>query len=400
VKHLAVLWLVVLALLLLRATNAAAQWRAVGALSGTVVDASTKKPLADVVVTARSPALQGEQVVLTSAAGFFQIPGLPVGSYSLAFEKDGYKRSERDDVAVYANVTYRVNAELLPETIAAEVVTVQSAPPTIDVGSSSVSTTITSDTTARVPVAAPSNRGSVNRSFESVASVTPRRDVYGVSIARAPAPENGYAVNAFSGGRPGSHLAGRRGAPSTLADVPHSAGMLIYTASFAMGVFQVTESMDAVERIAHAVGGYLGVRDDDVIVIRVPRDRFEEAVTGVEKLGNILHRDIKAEDVTDQVVDLEARLKNAYVMRDRLTELLGKATVTEALSIEKELGRVTEQIELMEGKLKLIRDQLAFSTISVQFAPISKEEVHDTSLLTPFPWLRGLGLQPLLALPQ
>jgi hypothetical protein len=393
VKHLAVLWLVVLALVLLRATNAAAQWRAFGALSGTVVDASTRRPLADVVVTATSPALQGEQVVVTNAAGFFQIPGLPVGSYFLAFEKDGYKRFQRDDVAVHANITYRVNAELLPVTVTAEEVVVRAPTPTIDVGSSAVSTTIMSDTTARVPVAAPSSRGSVNRSFESVASVTP---------GSRPAAPRRLDTRGAMASVPSSLLApaGHRGAPATLADIPHSAGMLIYTASFAMGVFQVTESMDAVERIARAAGGYLGVRADDVIVIRVPRDRFEEAVAGVEKLGNILHRDIKAEDVTDQFVDLEARLRNAYSMRDRLTELLRRATVTEALSIERELGRITEQIELMEGKLKLMRDQLAFSTISVQFAPIAQEAVHDTSLVTPFPWLRGIGLQPLLNLPQ
>ena len=53
------------------------------------------------------------------------------------------------------------------------------------------------------------------------------------------------------------------------------------------------------------------------------------------------HRDIKAQDVTDEFVDLQARLKNAYAIRDRLTELLSKAAVKEALEIEKELGRVT-----------------------------------------------------------
>src|SRR5690349_7936748 len=61
-----------------------------GVLTGTVVDASDKKPAKDVVVTATSPALQGEQVVVTDGAGFFRIPELPAGTYTLAFEKDGY----------------------------------------------------------------------------------------------------------------------------------------------------------------------------------------------------------------------------------------------------------------------------------------------------------------------
>ena len=69
--------------------------------------------------------------------------------------------------------------------------------------------------------------------------------------------------------------------------------------------------------------------------------------------------------MTDEFVDIQARLKNAYAIRDRLSELLSRAPVKEALDIEKELGRVTEEIERMEGKLKLLRDQIAFSTITV-----------------------------------
>jgi hypothetical protein len=99
-------------------------------------------------------------------------------------------------------------------------------------------------------------------------------------------------------------------------------------------------------------------------------------------------------------VDLQARLKNAYAIRDKLTELLSKAAVKDAIEIEKELGRVTEEIERMEGKMKLLRDQIAFSTVTVNFTPIAPEQVHDSSLLTPFPWLQQLGLQSLLSVHQ
>jgi hypothetical protein len=189
-------------------------------------------------------------------------------------------------------------------------------------------------------------------------------------------------------------------AAKAVSDAPHSAAMLIYTANLAMAVYQVTPGMDAVERVARDAGGYLSVRGDNVVTIRVPRDRFEEALGRIEKLGDVTHRDIKAEDVTDQYVDLEARLKNAYAVRDRLKELLDKAVVKEALDIERELGRITEQIEVMEGKLKLLRDQIAFSTITVQFSPMAEQTVHDTSLLAPFPWLQDIGLQSLLNVHQ
>jgi hypothetical protein len=186
----------------------------------------------------------------------------------------------------------------------------------------------------------------------------------------------------------------------SVSDSPHSAAMLIYTANLSLAVFQVEPGLDAVERVARDEGGYLSSRQDNAITIRVPRDRFDDTIVRIEKLGDVTHRDIKAQDVTDEFVDLQARLKNAYSIRDRLNELLSKAAVKEALEIEKELGRVTEDIERMEGKLKLLRDQMAFSTVTVTFAPVAVEQVQDSTILAPFPWMRGLGLQSLLNVHQ
>ena len=181
------------------------------------------------------------------------------------------------------------------------------------------------------------------------------------------------------------------------SDAPHSAAMVIYTANLFMAVFQVTQGMDAVEEISREMGGYLSNRSDSAVTIRVQRDRFRDALSRIEKLGDVTHRDIKADDVTDAFVDLAARLKNGYAMRDRLVDLLQKAEVKEAIEIQKELGRVTEEIERMEGQMKVFKDRIAFSTITVSFSPVQDQTVHDTTLLAPFPWLEKLGLQSLLS---
>lgn len=70
-------------------------WAQIGAsvLTGNVVDAATKAPVADVVVTATSPNLQGEQVVVTDSTGLCRIPQLPPGTYTLRFEKESYRPS-------------------------------------------------------------------------------------------------------------------------------------------------------------------------------------------------------------------------------------------------------------------------------------------------------------------
>ena len=124
--------------------------------------------------------------------------------------------------------------------------------------------------------------------------------------------------------------------------------MLIYTAALSMAVYQVEPGLDAVEKVARDEGGYLRCGR----TARSPcacRAIASTTIARIEKLGDVTHRDIKAQDVTDEYVDLQARLKNAYAIRDRLNDLLAKASVKEALEIEKELGRVTEDIERMEG---------------------------------------------------
>ena len=85
-------------------------------LIGNVVDASTKAPVADVVVTATSPSLQGEQVVVTDATGAYRVPQLPPGTYTLRFEKETFRPFSRTGIEVGADKTLRLNVELLPET--------------------------------------------------------------------------------------------------------------------------------------------------------------------------------------------------------------------------------------------------------------------------------------------
>lgn len=198
------------ALMLFDAKPAFAQASGGAVLTGTVVDASTKQPVADVVVTATAPELQGEQVVVTDSAGFYRIPSLPSGTYSLRFEGDAFKPYSRDGILLRGDATIRMNAELLPTTLKAEEVVVVAKAPTVDVGSSTTGQTITNDFTRRVPVANPSNKGSSTRSFEAVADVTPgaNSDQYGTSISGASSAENGYVVDGVSVSNPGNGTIG------------------------------------------------------------------------------------------------------------------------------------------------------------------------------------------------
>src|SRR5689334_5975933 len=96
-------------LLLLFAAPALAQS---STIIGTVIDARSRQPVPDAVVTATTPAFQGEQTVVTDAQGNYRIPQLPAGVYTLRFEKEGYKPYARADIQLRVNRTIRVNVEL------------------------------------------------------------------------------------------------------------------------------------------------------------------------------------------------------------------------------------------------------------------------------------------------
>jgi hypothetical protein len=221
----------------------------------------------------------------------------------------------------------------------------------------------------------------------------------------APQPGMGPQGNAFGAPAPSQAPAEKKPEPSKEGpraegtEAPHETSMLIYTARITMAVYQVEQGLGAVEKIAKDNGGYLALKHDREIMIRVPRNRFEPALAQIDKIGDVLHRDIQAQDVTDEFVDTEIRIKNARAMQVRLKALLEKAAVKEALEIEKEMRRVTEELELLEGKLKLLKDKIAFSTITVVFEPRGST-IQATRIKLPFPWLTQLGLPTLLQLSE
>jgi hypothetical protein len=175
--------------------------------------------------------------------------------------------------------------------------------------------------------------------------------------------------------------------------------MLIYTAEITMAVFEVSVSLAQIEDLGREVGGFLSRRDDQAITIRVPAGRFDEAVKRIEKIGDVLHRNVSAQDVTEEFADLDVRLRNARAIRDRLEILLAKSTkVEESLLIERELGRVAGDIERLEGRMKFLRDRAAYSTITVRFQARPTENVTTTKPRLPVPWLYEMGLGRLLNL--
>lgn len=167
---------------------------------------------------------------------------------------------------------------------------------------------------------------------------------------------------------------------------------VIYNARLRIVVVDVAQALQDAQAVAARLGGYMQTIRGDAIVIRVPADQFESALETLIKYGAVIEQEIDALDVTEEYVDLEARLRTAQATAKRLEALLEKAaSVQDTVTIEKELARVNTEIKQLIGKLNVFKSRIAFSTITVYFERIARQipSVQNFRQL-PFVWLRSL----------
>lgn len=110
-------------------------------------------------------------------------------------------------------------------------------------------------------------------------------------------------------------------------------------------------------------------RKSNTLNIRIPADHFDhflnDATQGVEKFES---KQINVKDVTEEFLDIQARLKTKKELEQRYIELLKEAkNVIEVLEIEKQIGQLRAEIESIEGRLKYLTDRVAFSTLTMNF---------------------------------
>jgi len=101
--------------------------------------------------------------------------------------------------------------------------------------------------------------------------------------------------------------------------------------------------------------------------LKVPSARFDELTEGLQPIGRLEFVNVSAEDVSEEFVDLTARAANGRKLEERLIELLRTRTgkLQDVLSVERELARVREEIERIEGRLRYLKTSAQLSTLSV-----------------------------------
>jgi hypothetical protein len=152
--------------------------------------------------------------------------------------------------------------------------------------------------------------------------------------------------------------------------------LIIRTGQASIEVDSLQRSMAELRRIVQRVGGF--VADASIqsgrnqvrtatLEVKIPANRFDDLTAGLEPLGRLQFVNVGAEDVSEEFVDLTARAANGRRLEERLIELLRTRTgkLQDVLSVERELARVREEIERMEGRMRFLKTSAQLSTLSV-----------------------------------
>ncbi|MEO7912150.1 MAG: DUF4349 domain-containing protein, partial [Roseiflexaceae bacterium] len=208
------------------------------------------------------------------------------------------------------------------------------------------------------------------------------------SFTSAPPSDNRAAMEAAPAAPVQSASGGAtaldQGKPPADAQVPGAQQeiqrLVIKTADLSLQVDSARDAEATLRTLVGQLGGYVvkvetSGTDENMsshVIFRVPAERFDEALSGVQGLAKkVLARTVGGDDVTEEFVDLEARLGNLEATRDRLQSFLDKAeTVDDALKVNQSLSDLQGQIEQLKGRKKFLQNSASLSTISVTLSPL------------------------------
>lgn len=123
------------------------------------------------------------------------------------------------------------------------------------------------------------------------------------------------------------------------------------------------DAMSSVTAVASSHGGFILrsesiAADQDTVTIRVPSRRFEAALRRVRALGEVTRSVVDGQDVSEEFVDLEARLRNLQAEQAVMLRLFDEAaTIPDTIRVQEEVSAVQLQIEQIRGRLRFLRDQ-------------------------------------------
>ena len=170
-----------------------------------------------------------------------------------------------------------------------------------------------------------------------------------------------------------------------------TASSIIRTASLSVRVKDVPKALDEARTTTENAGGFVGnettTRDGQGhertrVVLRVPTDKYDEVLADLEGAGKLLDRTAKAQDVTDQVVDVESRITSQRASVARVRELMDRATkLSDVVELEGELSTRESDLEALLAQQSSLKDRTSLATITLSLSqtPVAKAAAKDDS---------------------
>ena len=231
--------------------------------------------------------------------------------------------------------------------------------------------------------------------------VRPVRALSGVLLAACLALAGCSAADDSDGGSAKSAADGaerQAGAAGGKADDAKSArrapasapSAVIPTASLTVEVKDVPKALEEARTTAENAGGYVGGentgRDSDGheytrVVLRVPSARYDEVLGDLQGAGRLVERTAKAQDVTDQVVDVDSRVKSQRASVARIRTLMDRATkLSDVVTLEGELSSREADLEALLAQQASLKDRTSLATITLSLSgtPAKKAAEDDT----------------------
>ena len=159
------------------------------------------------------------------------------------------------------------------------------------------------------------------------------------------------------------------------ASVASQNRIIVRTVGMGLVVNNVADTVDQVGDVAQSLGGWTVSSDRNVIhhgsvSVRVPAQQLDEAVARIRALGvRVEWESSSSQDVTDEYVDSNSRLRSLRATEEALLGLLERATdVEDALAVQRELSELQAEIESLQGRIKFLQETAAFSLINVEMS--------------------------------
>jgi len=201
----------------------------------------------------------------------------------------------------------------------------------------------------------------------------------GAAGAFAPAATSGAAGPGSGNEQPGEGNGNGNGGGGEAEFTAGQEGLLIIkNGSLAVQVTDIDAALGTASQQITALGGYAGGSDRSgegdeahaTVTYRIPASRWEEALVGLRGLGEkVLTERYSTDDVSAQVVDLGARIRNLETTEAAFQAIMDRATdIDDVLKVQTELTKVRGEIEQLAGSKTSLEAQAAFSTLAVTFA--------------------------------